>query len=168
LAAVGVDVHVAIAERTGTEAERLPDRGLGYRFTVDGAAPARVRDALEGDLDEIDAGAALALTLLARALVASCVRGEGGTVRVGVRVGADQVRLEVSGGGPGFRLPLGPHAIESFALDDDGAPPPGWRAYLIDRLADAWGVDEEAGVVWVEVDHVTAAARRLQRDVARN
>ena len=157
-----------IAERTGTDAERLPDRGLGYRFTADGAAPARVREALEGDLDDIEPGARLALELLARAVVAGCVRSEGGTVRVGVRIGSEQVRIEVGGGGPGFRLPLGPRAIEHFSLDDDGAPPPGWRSYLIDRLADAWGVDEEAGVVWVEVDHVSAAARRLQRDVARN
>jgi hypothetical protein len=161
-------VAVVIAERTGTDADRMPDRGLGYRFTADGAAPARVREALEGDLDDIDAGARLALELLARAVVASCVRGDGGTVRVAVRVGSEQVRIEVSGGGPGFRLPLGPSAIEYFSLDDDSAPPPGWRTYLIDRLADAWGVDEEAGVVWVEVDHVTAAARRLQRDVARS
>jgi hypothetical protein len=155
-----------IAEQTGTDAERLPDRELGYRFTADGAAPARVREALEGDLDDIDPGARLAIELLARALVASCVRGEGGTVRVAVRVGSEQVRVEVSGGGPGFRLPLGPRAIEHFSLDDDSAPPPGWRTYLIDRLADAWGVDEEAGVVWVEVDHLTGAARRLQRNVA--
>ena len=160
-------MRVVIAERTGTDAERLPDPGLGYRFTADGAAPARVREALKGDLDEIDAGATLALALLARAVVASCVRGDEGTVRVSVRVGSEQVRVEVSGAGPGFRLPLGPRAIDRFSLDDDGAPPPGWRSYLIDRLADAWGVDEEAGVVWVEVDHVTAGARRLQRDVTR-
>jgi hypothetical protein len=82
-----------------------------------------------------------------------------------VAVGDEQVRVEVSGNGDGFRLPLSGREIDYFSLDDEAAPPPGWRSYLIDRLADARGVDEDAGVVWVEIDHVTDAARRLQTHV---
>jgi hypothetical protein len=154
-----------IAERTGMDAARSSREGLEYRFGADHDAPGRVRDALAGDLDGLDGGARLTVELLARALVAICIRGEGGIVRVEVAVGDEQVRVEVSGNGDGFRLPLSGREIDYFSLDDEAAPPPGWRSYLIDRLADARGVDEDAGVVWVEIDHVTDAARRLQTHV---
>jgi hypothetical protein len=36
------------------------------------------------------------------------------------------------------------------------------RSYLIDRLADDRGLDADAGAAWVEIDHLTDAARRLQ------
>jgi hypothetical protein len=154
-----------IAERTGTDASRLESRDLNYRLAADRSAPGRVRDALEGDLDDIDGGARLTVELLARALVAMCIRGEGGTVQVEVSVGSGQVRVEVSGEGSGFRLPLSARSIDYFSFEDGAAPPPGWRTYLIGRLADDWGVDEDAGVAWVEVDHATDAARRLQTHV---
>ena len=154
-----------IAERTGTDAARLESRDLDYRLAADRSAPALVRDALEGDLDDIDGGARLTVELLARALVAMCIRGEGGSVCVEVTIGPEQVRVEVSGEGSGFRLPLSSRSIDYFSFEDGAAPPPGWRTYLIGRLADDWGVDEDAGVAWVEVDHVTDAARRLQTHV---
>ena len=154
-----------IAERTGTDAAGLEGRNLDYRLAADRSAPARVREALEGDLDYIDGGARLTVELLARALVAMCIRGEGGSVCVEVTIGPQQVRVEVSGEGSGFRLPLSSRSIDYFSFEDGAAPPPGWRTYLIGRLADDWGVDEDAGVVWVEVDYVTDAARRLQTHV---
>ena len=151
-----------IAERTGTDAGPAVRGSLEYRFAADGDAAGRVRDALAGDLQGIEGGARLTVELLARALVAMCVPGEGGTVRLALSVGDEQVRVEVSGDGAGFRLPTRSREIDYFSLAPRAAAPPGWRSYLIDRLADDRGVDEDAGVAWVEVDHATDAARRLR------
>jgi len=160
-----MSVQVIAEPTTGTDASRLQSRELNYRLAADRSAPGCVRDALEGDLDDIDGGARLTVELLARAVVAMCIRGEGGSVSVDVTIGPEQVRLEVSGEGSGFRLPVSSRTIDYFSIDDAAAPPSGWRTYLIGRLADDWGVDEDAGVAWVEVDHVTDAARRLQTHV---
>ena len=143
-----------------------PKRGqrgeLSYRFAADQAAAGTVRDALEADVEGIEWGARLTVALLARAIVAMCVRGEGGAVCVEVSIGSERARVEVSGTGRGFKLPLSPRAIDYFSFDEEAPRPPGWRAYLLDQLADEWGVDEDAGVAWFEVDHATSVARRLQ------
>jgi hypothetical protein len=83
-------------------------------------------------------------------------------VRLELAVEPELVRVEVSGEGPGFRLPLSARPIDYFSVDDTAAPPIGWRVYLVERLADDWGVDDEAGIAWFEVDHATDAARRLK------
>jgi hypothetical protein len=137
---------------TGVEA-----RMLEFELGADDDPAGKVRDALELALDEIDQGARLTVGLLGRAVAASCIRGDDGRIRVEPEVGPDRVRVEVSGEGEGFRLPLSGRDIDYFSFDDKAGQPIGWRSYLLERLADDWGVDAEAGVAWFEVELSTEA-----------
>lgn len=136
-----------------------------FELAVDRGAPDRAREMLAhgaaDTLAAIDGGAGLTVSLLTRALVASCVRGQGGRASVGFTVDRERVRVEVSGEGPGFALPLSRRSVDYISFDDAMPQPIGWGAYLLDRLADAWGMDERSGVAWFEVDHASADARRL-------
>lgn len=150
-----------IAARTQRVSE-----GFRLALSAEDGVPDRVRDAIataefEG-LAGVDNGARLTTALLARSVVASCVHGEGGRVVIAISVGAERMRAEVSGDGPAFRLPLSQRSIDHLSLDDAMPQPIGWRAYLLDRLADAWGVDEARGTAWFEVDHASSDARRLR------
>jgi hypothetical protein len=155
-------VSYVIAERADRDVGLHETRMLDHRFPADHAAPHAAREALEEGLAEIEGGARLTAALLARALVSICVRDEPGEVRVEVTIETEHVRVVVSGSGAGFRLPLSSRAIDYVSLTDRQARPLGWRSYLLERLADGWGVDEHAQVAWFEVDHVGARARRLQ------
>ena len=143
----------------------MSKRGFRFELAAETGAPDRVRDAIaladRDALSDVDAGARLTASLLARSLVASCVQGEGGQVRIAVSVDSERVRVEVSGQGPAFRLPLSQRSIDYLSFDDALPQPIGWRAYLLERLADAWGIDESRGMAWFEVDHVSSDARRL-------
>lgn len=132
-----------------------------YRLAVDHGAPTAAREATERELQDLDWGAKLTVGLLAGALVATCVRGEGGELRVRVAVKPELIRVEVAGSGHGFRLPLSSRAVDYLCIGDEEARPVGWRSYLLDQLAERWGVDERNEVAWFEVDHATAEARRL-------
>jgi hypothetical protein len=140
----------------------LGARELLYRFDANREAPEQVRGALDGALDDVEGGARITVELLARTLVAACIRGDAGEVWLALEVGPERVRIEVSGEGAGFRLPLSPRTIDYFSFDDHAPQPIGWRSYLLDRLADEWGIDENAAVAWCELDHTASAAQRLQ------
>jgi hypothetical protein len=152
-------------ERRGKDAA-VSERGFSFELVADDGAPDGARDAIATDEREalrgVDRGARLTASLLARSVVASCVRGGGGRVRVRVAIGDERVRVEVSGEGPGFVLPLSQRSIDHLSFDDAMPQPIGWRAYLLDRLADAWGIDDAAGAAWFEVDHASTDARRLR------
>jgi peptidoglycan hydrolase-like protein with peptidoglycan-binding domain/anti-sigma regulatory factor (Ser/Thr protein kinase) len=64
-------------------------------------------------------------------------------IRVEVLVSRTQVRLEVRDRGPGFDVPQLPEPGE----EQSG----GWGLYLIDAIADRWGVEHEPTTVWLEV-----------------
>ena len=144
----------------------VSEGGFCFELPADDGAPDRARDAIATEdrdaLADVDRGARLTTALLARSLVATCVRGEGGRVGIAVTVGVERVRVEVSGDGRAFKLPLSQRSIDYLSFDDAMPQPIGWRAYLLDRLADAWGIDEARGVVWFEVDHASPDARRLR------
>jgi len=139
---------------------------LVFKLGVDDDVPGQVRDALELALGELDPGARLTVGLLAKAMTANCIRGDGGRLWIEPKLEAHLVRVEVSGEGDGFRLPLSPRDIDYFCFEDTAAPPTGWRSYLLERLADDWGIDEETCVAWFQVGLLTATdaplpARRL-------
>jgi anti-sigma regulatory factor (Ser/Thr protein kinase) len=68
-------------------------------------------------------------------------------VRVNVTLTPEVLRVEVTDGGNGFEPPPPPA--------DPSDTPSGWGLYLVDRLADRWGVEEEDGtLVWFEIDRV--------------
>jgi anti-sigma regulatory factor (Ser/Thr protein kinase) len=85
--------------------------------------------------------------LLVSELVTNSVRHAGLStsdwVRVKVSVGAGHVRAEVSDPGSGFEKPS-----TGSALSDSG-----WGMYLVDQIADRWGVERNAETrVWFEID----------------
>jgi two-component sensor histidine kinase len=88
--------------------------------------------------------------LLVTELVANAVLhadvGPEGTLDVEVRRWPERVRVGVVDPGSGFE-PDGPHAQR----DEPG----GWGLFLVDRIADRWGVrPAPAGTcVWFEIDH---------------
>ena len=66
-----------------------------------------------------------------------------GWIRVKITAGQGRVRAEVWDSGPGFDPPPAP--------DTGGAS--GWGIYLLDRVADRWGiVRNDATCVWFEID----------------
>jgi anti-sigma regulatory factor (Ser/Thr protein kinase) len=66
-----------------------------------------------------------------------------------VRREADALRIEVRHSGPQFEMPMAP--VEPPLMHRES----GWGLALITRLADRWGVDDDADgarQVWAEID----------------
>lgn len=92
------------------------------------------------------------LLLLATEVVTNAVRhatSGGDDVEVLVDVQRERVRLEVRDPGPGFEPRATP---DPSAWPDPDAG--GWGLYLVERLAERWGVERRPGgtVVWFELD----------------
>jgi anti-sigma regulatory factor (Ser/Thr protein kinase) len=108
-------------------------------------AAARARGALSGLRSDIDAPCLETLRLLVTELVTNSIKHAGAhTVSLKILVGGSAVRTEVSDEGPGF--------------DPDTAGTPrgdrsGWGLFLVQRLADRWGVQQGDGLtkVWFEL-----------------
>jgi anti-sigma regulatory factor (Ser/Thr protein kinase) len=89
------------------------------------------------------------IRLLVSELVTNAIRHadapSGGQVVVDVSITGDSVRVEVADPGKGF---------EPEPRTDDGASRPGgWGLYLVDRIADRWGiVRNRMNRVWFEID----------------
>src|SRR4051812_13994435 len=98
---------------------------------------------LEGELQEDTLDV---IRLLVTELVTNSVRhAEAQAVDIRVQVTADHVRLEVTDRGPGFRFE---------EREADQSLEGGWGLYLVDRLADRWGINHKGGAsqVWAELD----------------
>jgi anti-sigma regulatory factor (Ser/Thr protein kinase) len=106
------------------------------------------------DLDsKLDPSTAFDVRLLVSELVTNSVQhasvGAEESVRLHVDIRGECVRVEVSDSGPGFepREPL-PDAVTDS----------GWGLFLVNQLADRWGVEREGeSCVWFEIDHREAA-----------
>lgn len=97
---------------------------------------------LRGDLD---APLMETLRLLVTELVTNSVKHTGAeTVELTVLVGSSSVRTEVTDAGPGFD----PAKTGSPSSDHTG-----WGLFLVERLAERWGVDKDGGAtkVWFEL-----------------
>jgi anti-sigma regulatory factor (Ser/Thr protein kinase) len=112
------------------------------RPTAIGGARHEVEEALSAV--ELDEGTSGDLMLLVSELVTNAVRharGEEFEVRIAVR--NDVLRLEVRDEGGGFEPEIAP--------SDDGTG--GYGLFIVDKLADRWGVERDAGgVIWLELD----------------
>ena len=121
---------------------------LSFCHPAHPAAIGRARRDLEDALADapVDPGTAGDLMLLVSELVTNAVRHAAGdrfVVRIEVR--PDVLRLEVHDEGEGFE-PL-------VAPSDDGTG--GYGLFIVDRLADRWGVERPApAVIWLELDRV--------------
>lgn len=113
---------------------------------LDSAATARQAiGELTGQLPEDVVGD---VRLLVSELVTNALRHSGLTetdsITLSVRLGVENVRVEVTDPGSGFDPALTP----TDPQDADG-----WGLYLVKTLSDAWGVQAQAGgtLVWFEL-----------------
>jgi anti-sigma regulatory factor (Ser/Thr protein kinase) len=121
-----------------------------FRHTSRPAAIGRARREVEDALDAaaVDIRSCGDVMLLVSELVTNAVRhASGEQFEVRVEVGRDVVRLEVHDDGAGFEPRIAP--------SDDGTG--GYGLFIVDRLADRWGVERApGGVIWVELDRPDA------------
>lgn len=88
------------------------------------------------------------LRLLVSEVVTNSVRHAGlrEDDQIELRISIDQrrARVEVRDPGPGFEAPAGPKTMFEES---------GWGLYLVDQIADRWGVTSDGvTVVWFELD----------------
>src|SRR4051794_14041721 len=122
-----------------------------FDIARDHHTPVRARHALEELAGELDPAVMDDARLLVTELVTNSVRhGNGETVRLILDVPQpDRLRCEVIDDGHGF-LPIA-RAADST---DEG----GWGLYLVEKLAETWGVREGSTHVWFELNAPDAGA----------
>jgi anti-sigma regulatory factor (Ser/Thr protein kinase) len=121
------------------------DDGINLRLSGGPEAAARARRALSQLRADIDPPLMETLRLLVTELVANSVRhAHADTVILKVLVGRNVVLTEVTDEGPGFD----PADTGSPGTDESG-----WGLFLVERLAERWGVNQqdEATRVWFEL-----------------
>jgi anti-sigma regulatory factor (Ser/Thr protein kinase) len=122
------------------------DENLSIRLTGGADAAARARRELSRLPADLDPQLAETLRLLVTELVSNAVRHTAAeTVSLKVLVGHTAVFTEVKDTGPGFDP-----ATTGLPLDDHT----GWGLFLVERLADRWGVahdDDPGTAVWFEL-----------------
>lgn len=138
-----------MAAQDETVARSEPD--VTVQFAHDVSAPARVRHALAGLLDDQQDPIAFAVELVASELVSNVIQhtADGGSIRAW-EIGADRpFRIEVLD-----RYTSEPKVAEMVS-DTDGR-----GLQLVDDLADAWGViiHEHGKTVWAEFRRPLAVA----------
>ena len=126
-------------------------RLLGRSFKADRQAPGAARHALGSLNGSLDRELGENLRLLVSELVTNSLRHTGSTeIRLEVWRSDDVVRVTVSDRGAGFDL--------------TGPPTPGdasgWGLFMVDRIADRWGVETDGETrVWFELTRPVAGGR---------
>ena len=119
---------------------------LRFRHPARPAAIGRARHEVEDALAqaEVDRRTSGDLMLLVSELVTNAVRhARSDRFEVRLDVAPEKLRLEVHDEGSGF--------VPEIAPSDDGSG--GYGLFIVDRLADRWGVERDAGgVIWLELD----------------
>jgi anti-sigma regulatory factor (Ser/Thr protein kinase) len=134
------------------EAERGGDSGtmrsdMSFELAGGPYAVTAARLALS-DLDaHLEASVAFDVRLLVSELVTNSVKhahvSEDDSITLVVKIDDDVVRVEVRDQGPGFEPP-------PTAPPDDADE--GWGLFLVEQLADEWGVERERQAVWFQID----------------
>jgi serine phosphatase RsbU (regulator of sigma subunit)/anti-sigma regulatory factor (Ser/Thr protein kinase) len=127
---------------------RVPLRELNVRLPAELTSIGDARQAVLELEPELEPAVLDNVRLLVSELVTNGIRHSGmarrSPVDVHASVFADLVRVEVSDRGSGFEL-------RDDEPDDDSAS--GWGLYIVDRIADRWGVTSDNGTrVWFELD----------------
>ncbi len=145
-------------QRNETSVLAQPAVGTGGRneihvqFEAGPSAAAGARNALLALEGRVDPGLLGDVRLLVSELVTNSVRHSSvrssDVVHMHVAVTESTLRVEVADPGEGF---------EPKARDLDRTRPGGWGLYLVDRIADRWGViRNHLNRVWFEIDGVAA------------
>jgi serine/threonine-protein kinase RsbW len=154
-------LSAAVPRRSLRRRSRLPSRGHRVRLGGGPSAPAAARRALV-ELAVPTEAPREKLSLLTSELVTNSVKyapsGPEDPLDLLVGVSDDGLRVEVSDGGGGFQpARVGPNRDLTS----------GWGLYLVDALADRWGVARgEPTRVWFEL--LRPRNRREPRDSARS
>jgi anti-sigma regulatory factor (Ser/Thr protein kinase) len=128
---------------------------LAIRLQAGPTAARRARDALVGLRDGISPGPFEDVRLLVSELVTNSIRhaGLGPDAWIDLRAKAtpNHFRVEVSDSGPGFQYREQPLSMYQTS---------GWGLYLVERIADRWGVDRDGSrtTVWFEMDLLKPAS----------
>jgi anti-sigma regulatory factor (Ser/Thr protein kinase) len=117
-------------------------------LSLDGGleAAAQARSALSRLRSDLDPPLVETMRLLVTELIANSVKhAQANAVALNVVVGRGAVLVEVRDEGPGFE------PMDRTAAQDKAS---GWGLFLVDRLADRWGVAREQTVtrVWFELE----------------
>jgi anti-sigma regulatory factor (Ser/Thr protein kinase) len=99
------------------------------------------------DLDsQLDPSAAFDVRLLVSELVTNSVQhaavGADDSIVLELSFSDERVRVDVRDSGPGFEPPAAPPPDDAEA---------GWGLFLVEQLADSWGVGEGGHGVWFEI-----------------
>jgi anti-sigma regulatory factor (Ser/Thr protein kinase) len=127
------------------QAEERVEDGLSLRLARDPDAAAKARRGLAALRGDLDPPLMETLRLLITELVTNSVRHTGAdTVALRVLVGRSAVWTEVTDAGPGF---------DPAGTGTAGTDHTGWGLFLVERLADRWGVNKDGGgtKVWFEL-----------------
>lgn len=129
---------------------------IGVEFEAGPTAAASARNALLALDGRVEEGLLADVRLLVSELVTNSVRHSGAragdTVQMQVQVTPSTVRVEVADGGRGF---------EPTPRDADRSRPGGWGLYLVNDLADRWGVARNHLTrVWFEMDQGPARGQQ--------
>jgi len=121
---------------------------IDLRLPVGPMAPGNARRALDELTDVVSDDRLDEIRLLVSELVTNSVRHAGMRpeewIGLHVKVVPDSVRVEVADGGSGFETG---QPLPSMYQDS------GWGLYLVEQIADRWGVDHDPGTrVWFEID----------------
>jgi anti-sigma regulatory factor (Ser/Thr protein kinase) len=117
-------------------------------FALVPEAPSQARAAVDDELEALPPRIREDATLLVSELITNAVRHAlgGGRPEVELRIRSEpaRIRVVVSDPGGGFEpAPRLPTAAEGS----------GWGLYLVDRIADRWGVlSKDRNEVWFEID----------------
>lgn len=130
---------------------------LSVRFERGPSAASAARNALLALDERLDGRVLDDIRLLVSELVTNAIRHaeapSGGEVGLDVSIESGRVRVEVADPGGGF---------EPQPRDDEMTRPGGWGLYLVDRIADRWGVvRNRMNRVWFELDRGVRDAGRL-------
>ena len=133
---------------TGVPARTRPGSELSVRFDRGPSAAFAARNALLALDERVDGQVLEDIRLLVSELVTNAVRHanapKGGAVELDVTIDHSRVRVEVADPGAGF---------DPQPRDDEMSRPGGWGLYLVDRIADRWGViRNRMNRVWFEID----------------
>jgi len=131
-------------------ASSCSDDLLSLRLEGSTDAAALARRAIGRLRTGLDPGTLETVRLLVTELVTNSVRHAGApSVDLRVRVDDNRVRLDVHDDGPGFSPDERPPVRGAHG---------GWGLFLVDSLADRWGVEEGArgSHVWAELVRPTA------------
>src|SRR2546428_219835 len=134
---------------------------INVEFDRGPTAVSAARNALMPLDDRLQADLLNDIRLLVSELVTNSVRhadGDGtGSVGLAIKLRTDRVRVEVTDAGAGF---------EPKPREPGQSQASGWGLYLVDRLADRWGVKRgDRTNVWFEMDGASLPEPVLQPEL---